>query len=952
MSGNNIKVVCRFRPQNKREIAEGGNPIVEVDDEGQSVRIDNGSDIKQDFVFDRIFPMGTPQAEIFEYGIRETVDDVFNGYNGTVFAYGQTGAGKTFSMMGDMESQELKGIIPRIVETAFKKALASPANMEYTMRVAYMEIYMEKIRDLLSPANNNLAVHEDKSRGVYVKNLTEIYVSSIEEVYKVLQRGGGARMVAYTNMNAESSRSHSIFQISISQKNTDTGAIKNGRLYLVDLAGSEKVGKTGASGQTLEEAKKINKSLSALGMVINALTDGKSKYIPYRDSKLTRILQESLGGNSRTTLIINCSPSSFNDQETLGTLRFGMRAKSITNKAKVNADLSPAELKALLKRAKAQAVTFNAYIGALEGEVSVWRTGGTVSQDDWASMEKIKPGSGAAPSTESAPTSTPPTKSDSALADDEREEFLKRENELTDQIAEKESELAAIQQNMTSIQEEHTILLDESKILREENKGMSGELDTLRVELDRVKYEAKESVISLDSLNEANSDLSRELEELRSTLAQLRASARESEEEDKAAVKAEKMAAMMASLGTGAINAKQTAIRETIESLQSMEGDGVLSQTEVITLRSELAEMRTLREAQEASMEQVKRENETLIRRRDEMESRLTTLELEYEELLDKTIAEEENGQDKVVESIHELRTKVEAQYAAKKELQQKELEEYKALVEEKAQDILTHQATIADLRRRNEELEASISRMAAESAAATAAASEGEAASGVDGSAAGTNKDVTEKEREIERIKQTMAQQLADFDMMKKALMKDLQDRCERVVDLEMNLDKAKEQYNSAIRTTNAKVQQKKMSFLERNMEQLSGAQKTLTEQNAHLKKEYAIAERKLITRNERIVSLEALLADAQGKLKIQNAKFEQQLSSVRKRLENARSTKQDNEPFFAFGRIAKPIRGGGAISVSPGSTGEDDGTEAVVSAPTASSGKGSRASWLGWRN
>src|SRR3984885_1380645 len=147
-------------------------------------------------------------------------------------------------------------------------------------------------------------------------------------------------MFALIDMNAESSRSHSIFLITIQQRNTETGALKTGNLYLVDLAGSEKVGKTGASGQTLEEAKKINKSLSALGMVINNLTDGKSSHIPYRDSKLTRILQESLGGNSRTTLIINCSPSSYNDAETLSTLRFGMRAKAIKNMARVNAELS------------------------------------------------------------------------------------------------------------------------------------------------------------------------------------------------------------------------------------------------------------------------------------------------------------------------------------------------------------------------------------------------------------------------------------------------------------------------------------------------------------------------------------------------------------------------------------------------------------------------------------
>ncbi|KAJ1953268.1 hypothetical protein IWQ62_006034, partial [Dispira parvispora] len=483
---NNIKVICRFRPQNSVENRNGGVPIVEIDENGESVKVDS-KEFQGSFTFDRIFGMGTTQEELFNYSIRSTVEDLFNGYNGTVFAYGQTGSGKTFTMMGaDIDNNNLKGIIPRIVETIFASIVDSPPTMEYTVKVSYMEIYMEKIRDLLNPQNDNLPIHEEKSRGVYVKGLCEVYVSSIEEVYQVMKQGGDSRVVAYTNMNAESSRSHSIFVITITQKNLGDGKVKVGRLYLVDLAGSEKVGKTGASGQTLEEAKKINKSLSALGMVINALTDGKSSHIPYRDSKLTRILQESLGGNSRTTLIINCSPSSYNDAETVGTLRFGMRAKTIKNKAKVNQDLSPAELKKLLKTAKTREVTFQAYIGALEGEVKVWRSGGTVPPEEYASLAKIGGGKALGPPPSAAPSLPPTSPTPSAattssmtlvpstptspsmfarnsraatpanldslvsdefrpmtpaanLADDEREEFLKRENELTDQLAEKES---------------------------------------------------------------------------------------------------------------------------------------------------------------------------------------------------------------------------------------------------------------------------------------------------------------------------------------------------------------------------------------------------------------------------------------------------------------------------------------------------------------------------------
>ncbi|OLY83585.1 Kinesin heavy chain [Smittium mucronatum] len=182
-------------------------------------------------------------------------------------------------------------------------------------------------------------------------------------------------------MNAESSRSHSILQISIKQENTLDGKIKLGKLFLVDLAGSEKLGKTGATGQTLEEAKKINKSLSALGNVINSLTDGKSTHIPYRDSKLTRILQESLGGNSRTTLIVNCSPSSFNISETISTLRFGTRAKSIKNKAKVNQEFSPEELKLMVKNLNSKVNTYKTYIKSLEDELKIWRSGGKVDPE-------------------------------------------------------------------------------------------------------------------------------------------------------------------------------------------------------------------------------------------------------------------------------------------------------------------------------------------------------------------------------------------------------------------------------------------------------------------------------------------------------------------------------------------------------------------------------------------
>lgn len=184
MSGNNIKVVCRFRPQNKLEIKEGGQPIIDIDEEGTSVKL-NGKDVKQTYAFDKVFGSNTRQEDIFNYSIKSIVDDVVSGYNGTVFAYGQTGSGKTYTMMGsDIDDHENKGIIPRIVEQIFTSIMESPPNMEFTVKVSYMEIYMEKVRDLLNPQHDNLPIHEDKVKGVYVKGVLEVYVSSTEEVYE------------------------------------------------------------------------------------------------------------------------------------------------------------------------------------------------------------------------------------------------------------------------------------------------------------------------------------------------------------------------------------------------------------------------------------------------------------------------------------------------------------------------------------------------------------------------------------------------------------------------------------------------------------------------------------------------------------------------------------------------------------------------------------------------
>lgn len=506
--------------------------------------------------------MGCKQQDIFDFSIRSTVDDILNGYNGTVFAYGQTSAGKSYTMMGtNIDDDEGRGVIPRIVEQIFASIMSSPGTIEYTVRVSYMEIYMERIRDLLAPKNDNLPVHE-KSRGVYVKGLLKIYVSSVQEVYEVMRRGGNARAVAATNMNQESSRSYSIFVITITQKNVEMGSAKSGQLFLVDLAGSEKVGKTGASGQTLEEAKKINKSLGALGMVINALTDGKSSHVPYRDSKLTRILQESLGGSSRTTLIINCSPSSYNDAETLSTLRFGTRAKSIKNKAKVNVELSPAELKALLKKAQGQVTSFESYIQSLEGEIQLWRAGESVPKEKWVLSAVADSRSETLLISERSGTPSLP------LGKDEREEFLRRENKPQDQLAEKELQATTAEKQLREIKE-MAYLKDHDGKLGKENERLTTEANEFKMQLERLTFESKEAQITMDALKEANAELTTELDDVKQQLLDVKMSAKETGAalDEKEKRKAEKMAKVMAGfdLGGDVFSDNERSISEAIE---------------------------------------------------------------------------------------------------------------------------------------------------------------------------------------------------------------------------------------------------------------------------------------------------------------------------------------------------------------------------------------------------
>ncbi len=305
----NVNVMCRFRPVSEKEKEQNKNLCTEYIDSYQvSIKSSHDFNSTYRFSFDRIFGPNSSQKEVFDISAKPIIDSVLEGFNGTIFAYGQTSSGKTYTMLGDLDSNEHQGIIPRMVQHVFNHIQNSPSEYEYTVKLSMMEIYMEKIRDLLETERVNLNIREDKNRGNFVEDLSEHYVSSEEEVMDFIYTGSNNRTTKFTYMNDFSSRSHTILMLVIKSTNVEDLTTKIGKLFLVDLAGSEKISKTGATGLTLEEAKIINKSLTTLGMVITSLTDEKSTHIPYRESKVTRILQESLGGNSKTCLIITCYP--------------------------------------------------------------------------------------------------------------------------------------------------------------------------------------------------------------------------------------------------------------------------------------------------------------------------------------------------------------------------------------------------------------------------------------------------------------------------------------------------------------------------------------------------------------------------------------------------------------------------------------------------------------------
>lgn len=333
---------------NKEQSSGEYSKVVEVYPNRGVVEIQNVTEASKEnrkqFTYDAVYgPLATQQS-LYDEVVRPLVASVLEGFNGCVFAYGQTGTGKTFTMEGVRSDQEQKGVIPRAFEQIWQH-INRAQNMNFLVEASYLEIYMEEVRDLLKPnSKKSLELREKEGVGVYVPNLHSVLCKSVDDMVQVMNTGNRNRTVGRTNMNEHSSRSHAIFAVKIEMAEMDSNAVKVGKLNLIDLAGSERQSKTGATADRLKEASKINRALSSLGNVISALAENSS-HVPYRDSKLTRLLQDSLGGNSKTIMIANVGPSEYNYAETLTTLRYASRAKTIQNKPVKNEDPQDAKLR-------------------------------------------------------------------------------------------------------------------------------------------------------------------------------------------------------------------------------------------------------------------------------------------------------------------------------------------------------------------------------------------------------------------------------------------------------------------------------------------------------------------------------------------------------------------------------------------------------------------------------
>ncbi|XP_035422006.1 kinesin heavy chain [Cygnus olor] len=928
-----IKVMCRFRPLNEAEVLRGDRFIPKFKGE-DTVLVGQG----KPYVFDRVLPPNTTQEQVYNACAKPIVKDVLEGYNGTIFAYGQTSSGKTHTMEGKLHDPQLMGIIPRIAHDIFDHIYSMDENLEFHIKVSYFEIYLDKIRDLLDVSKTNLAVHEDKNRVPYVKGCTERFVSSPEEVLDVIDEGKANRHVAVTNMNEHSSRSHSIFLINIKQENVETEKKLSGKLYLVDLAGSEKVSKTGAEGAVLDEAKNINKSLSALGNVISALAEGTKTHVPYRDSKMTRILQDSLGGNCRTTIVICCSPSIFNEAETKSTLMFGQRAKTIKNTVSVNLELTAEEWKKKYEKEKDKNKSLKNVIQHLELELNRWRNGEAVPEDEQISakdQKNLEP----CDNTPIIDNITPVVASisieekqkyDEEIASlyrqlDDKDDEINQQSQLAEklkqQMLDQEELLASTRRDYEKIQEELTRLQIENEAAKDEVKEVLQALEELAVNYDQKSQEVEDKTRANEQLADELAQKSTVLTTTQRELGQLQEL---SNHQKKRAT--EILNLLLKDLGeiggiigtndvktladvNGVIEEEFTMARLYISKMKSevkslvnrskqLESAQMDSNRKMNASERELAACQLLISQHEAKIKSLTDYMQNMEQKRRQLEESQDSLNEELAKLRAQEKVHEVSFKDKEKEHLtrlqdaEEMKKALEQQMESHREAHQKQLSRLRDEIEEK-------QKIIDEIRDMNQKLQLEQEKLSADYDKLKIEDQERE----MKLEKLILLNDKREQAREdLKGLEETVARELQTLHNLRKLFVQDLTTRVKKSVELDSD-----DGGGSA-------AQKQKISFLENNLEQLTKVHKQLVRDNADLRCELPKLEKRLRATAERVKALESALKEAKENAMRDRKRYQQEVDRIK---EAVRAKNMARRAHSA--QIAKPIRPGHYPASSP---------------------------------
>ncbi|XP_063922182.1 kinesin heavy chain [Zophobas morio] len=947
---DSIKVVCRFRPLNDSEEKAGSKFIVKFPSGGEDNCISIAGKV---YLFDKVFKPNATQEKVYNEAAKSIVSDVLAGYNGTIFAYGQTSSGKTHTMEGVIGDPQKQGIIPRIVNDIFNHIYAMEENLEFHIKVSYFEIYMDKIRDLLDVSKVNLSVHEDKNRVPYVKGATERFVSSPEEVFESIEEGKSNRHIAVTNMNEHSSRSHSVFLINVKQENLENQKKLSGKLYLVDLAGSEKVSKTGAEGTVLDEAKNINKSLSALGNVISALADGNKTHIPYRDSKLTRILQESLGGNARTTIVICCSPASFNESETKSTLDFGKRAKTVKNVVCVNEELTAEEWKRRYEKEKEKVARLKGKVEKLESELQRWRAGETVKAEEQVNLneiaEAVTPVSAMEESTVEKPQgpvpATPALMIGSTLDMEERRKLELERERLYQQLDEKDEEINETSQYVEKLKEQ---MLEQDELIastRRDYESLQSEMNRIQQENESAKEEVKEVLQALEELavnyDQKSQEVdakNKEMESLSEELMQKQASLNSTTTElqqlrDMNSHQKKRIAEMLSNL-----------LKELGEIGSTLGSDG--SEIKISNDAAKLEEEFTVARLYISRM---KSEVTNLTQRLHEIENKeqdsnrkVTEYEKELGECrllisqhearmksLQESMREAENKKRMLEESVDALREecaklKAAEQVSSASESEKKEANELRLALEQQMDQLrVAHQKQVAalrdeiaekqqlinDIKDSNQKL--SLAQQQLQSEYEKVKTEESEKSQKLQ-ELITTNERREQARKDLRGLEDTVAKELQTLHNLRKLFVQDLQARMKKNLSAEDN-----EEDGGSL------AQKQKISFLENNLDQLTKVHKQLVRDNADLRCELPKLEKRLRATMERVKALETALKEAKEGAMRDRKRYQYEVDRIKEAVRQKNLARRG-----PAATIAKPIRsgqhhvvvgGGGAIRTGP---------------------------------